>query len=329
MEKAPKGGEMIGNSLAFLEARRLIDRTACFEAAVLIEGETGTGKELAARAIHYQGHRRDKPFVAINCGAVPDSLIENELFGHQRGAYTDARTDQPGLVKLAYRGTLFLDEIDALSPKGQLTLLRFLQDQEYRPLGAPAPLVADVRIIAASNRNLLKLAQTGEFRLDLLYRVKLMYLELPPLRARIGDPELLALHFLRTASERFRLPEKRIHPSTLAWFDRYTWPGNVRELENLIFREVLLSDADELRIDPPTEECPTLRAGGRIQPDCRDRFHRAKIKAIEEFERNYLSQIMAQACGNVSMAARLAGKERRALGRLLKKHGIDRRDYRS
>ncbi len=318
---------MIGNSLAFLEARRLIERTARFEAAVLIEGETGTGKELAARAIHYQGHRRDRPFVAINCGAVPDSLIENELFGHHRGAYTDARTDQPGLVKIAHRGTLFLDEIDALSSKGQLTLLRFLQDQEYRPLGAPAPLIADVRIIAASNRNLLKLARTGEFRMDLLYRIKLMYLELPPLRTRAGDPELLALHFLKIASERFRLPEKRLHPDTLAWFEDYAWPGNVRELENLIFREVLLSDGDELHIDPPTDDYSTLPSGGMEDGGCKDRFHRAKIRAIEEFERNYLSQIMAQACGNVSMAARLAGKERRALGRLLKKHGIDRRNY--
>jgi DNA-binding NtrC family response regulator len=319
---------MIGSSPAFHDAKRMIERIARCDATVLIEGETGTGKELAARAIHYGGARRDGPFVPVNCGAVPDALIENELFGHCKGAYTDARTDHPGLIRLAHRGTLFLDEIDALSAKGQVTLLRFLQDQEFRPLGARAAQAGDVRIVAAANRSLDRLAQAGEFRADLLYRVKLMYVELPPLRARPGDIPLLAGHFLAAASARFGLPVRRLHADTLAWFRRYRWPGNIRELENLIFREALLADDEVLRVGPPLElVAPPEPAADPAEPAERD-FNRAKARAIQEFERRFLARIMFQANGNVSAAARIVGKERRCLGKLLKKHGLDRQGFR-
>jgi transcriptional regulator with PAS, ATPase and Fis domain len=173
---------MIGQCPQFLKTVRLIEKISRCDVPVLIEGETGTGKELAARAIHYNSVRRDHPFVPVNCGAIPDALFENELFGHQQGAYTDARQAQVGLIANANGGTLFLDEVDTLTPKAQVTLLRFLQDQQYRPLGSQSACLADVRMIAASNVNLCDLTEAGAFRSDLLFRLKIMYLVLPPLR---------------------------------------------------------------------------------------------------------------------------------------------------
>ena len=311
---------MIGQSKAFCAIQALIDKIAACDAPVLIEGETGTGKELAARAIHYKGTRRDQPFVPINCGALPDQLIENELFGHRRGAFTDARDDQPGLVALANSGTLFLDEIDTLSPKGQIALLRFLQDQQFRPLGGRHEQQADVRIIAASNRSLERQVQAGEFRLDLLYRLELMHLRLPPLRERNGDIALLAEHFLRLASTRFGKPAIPLDAATLAWFEHYYWPGNVRELENLIHREFLMAEGSRLSIPAPSSMLA-------IGPDLGDgslNYRHAKSQAITEFERRYLARLIEQTNGNVSAAARISGTERRHLGRLLKKYGISK-----
>src|SRR5512145_151026 len=178
---------MIGRSPAFRIADALMNKMCAYDAPVVIEGETGTGKELAARAIHYRGARAARPFVPVNCGAIPDSLIESELFGHRRGAFTDARTDKPGLVDLARGGTLFLDEVDALTPKAQVTLLRFLQDHQFRPLGGRSEEQADVRIVTASNRVLERQVEAGAFRIDLLYRIKLLHLTLPPLRERRAD----------------------------------------------------------------------------------------------------------------------------------------------
>src|SRR5688500_7573696 len=212
---------MIGRSIAFRIADALIMKMSAFDAPVLIEGETGTGKELAARAIHYRGARRGKPFVPVNCGALPDALIENELFGHRRGAFTDARDDKPGVVELARGGTLFLDEIDALTPKGQVTLLRFLQDQQFRPLGGRREEQADVRIIAAANRSLERQVAAEAFRQDLFYRLNLLHLTLPPLRERQGDIALLAEHFVRAAATRYGKAPLPFHPETLAWFERY------------------------------------------------------------------------------------------------------------
>src|SRR5262245_238466 len=174
----------------------MLSRIARFDVPALIEGETGTGKEIAARVVHYQSTRRNRPFIPVNCGALPEALVENELFGHERGAYTDARESTPGVVALAEGGTLFLDEIDALSSKAQVALLRFLQDQRYRPIGAHADRRADVRVIAATNQSLEQLADRGQFRSDLLFRIKVLFVDLPPLRRRQGDAKLLAEHFL-------------------------------------------------------------------------------------------------------------------------------------
>jgi len=309
---------MIGRSEAFRTVQALIDKMAMFDAPVLIEGETGTGKELAARAIHYRGPRRNGPFVPLNCGALPDQLIENELFGHRRGAFTDARDDQPGLIALARTGTLFLDEVDMLTAKGQVTLLRFLQDQQFRPLGARQEQQGDVRIIAACNRSLERQVAAGEFRLDLLYRLKLMHLRLPPLRERNGDIALLARHFLEVGSVRFDKPAIPLGSATLAWFERYHWPGNIRELENLILREFLLADGPQISI-------PDSAAAPEPGPptDCSPLNYRyAKNQAITEFESRYLARLIEHANGNVSAAARISGTERRHLGRLLKKYRI-------
>jgi two-component system, NtrC family, response regulator GlrR len=335
---------MIGASPAFLAVLRLVDKLAACDATLLIEGETGTGKELAARAVHAKGARRDKPFVSVNCGALPDLLIENELFGHERGAYTDARADAPGLLCIADGGTLFLDEIDSLTPKAQVILLRVLQEQRYRPLGARHEKSVDVRIIAASNRSLQSLARSGGFRDDLLFRINLLYLELPPLRERPGDAELLAKDFIRRFSERYQRPIKLVSADTLQWFARYAWPGNVRELENLVHREFLLADTQMLAIP-----CPSIASETEVETSAIDhsesseiqqsvneiivsgaylQYSHAKENALKAFSERYLDQLMQQTRGNVSEAARHAGKERRALGRLLKKYGVAPAVYR-
>jgi DNA-binding NtrC family response regulator len=306
---------MVGGSPAYRELTTLVARIAQYEVPVLIEGETGTGKELAARAIHYNSRRRAHPFVPVNCGAIPDSLFESELFGHRRGAFTDAHDDQPGLVVLAHRGTLLLDEVDSLSPKGQVSLLRFLQDQQYRPVGGRTVIQGDVRLIAASNRYLSELCALGRFREDLLYRLNLMYVRVPPLRERHGDAALLAHHFVSLASRRFGKPSKPISGATLEWLDQYAWPGNVRELEHLIYREFLMVDGPQIEIAAPATLAPKC-----FSPDLT--YRQAKAAAIEAFERQFLTTLMARADGRVSVAARMVRTERRHLGRLLKRYQI-------
>ncbi len=294
---------------------------AACDAPVLIEGETGTGKELAARAIHYQSARKDRPFIPVNCGAIPDSLIESQLFGHRKGAFTDAKENQPGLVTLAEGGTLFLDEVEALSAKGQVTLLRFLQDQEFRPLGARDLEQGNVRVLAATNASLAVLAEQGQFRSDLLYRLRILCLELAPLRERSGDVGYLATWFLDTSAKRFGLGTKVLHPDSILWMEQYQWPGNIRELENLLYREYLLSDGPVMQIEPP-KGLPLPSAALSPSFPGELTFHQAKARAVESFEKNYLSNLLYQAGGNISLAARLAGKERRSLGKLLKKYGL-------
>src|SRR5215469_5955868 len=318
-----RGGiRMVGESAAFLSMIRLIRRLSASDATVLIEGETGTGKELAARSVHYLGSRRAFPFVAINCGALPDALVENELFGHERGAFTDAQSCSPGLLRLGARGTLFLDEIEALPPRGQIALLRFLQDGRFRPLGAQRDEASDARVIAASNVALPELAAKGAFRLDLYHRLNLLTVRLPPLRARERDMLLLASHFLAEFGQRYKNPVKRLHAQTLAWFPGYDWPGNIRELENLIHREFVLSESDELLIPPPAFALslrPASSFDGAAPPR---RYREAKAQAVAAFNREYLSHLLTQTHGNVTRAAKLADKERRAFGKLLRRYGI-------
>ncbi len=318
---------MIGDSEAFRAMDRLIDKISTYDAPVLIEGETGTGKELAARAIHYRSARRARPFVPVNCGALPDSLVENELFGHRRGAFTDARADHPGLVALGHGGTLFLDEVDALTLKAQVTLLRFLQDQRYRPLGGKREERADVRVIAASNRPLDALVEAESFRVDLLYRLKLMHLALPPLRERKGDIAFLSKHFLDVGAARYGRVRRPLAGETLEWFERYVWPGNIRELEHVVHSGLLLCEEPIISIAPPASLslATSPDPSGSPRPAHVERSYRqAKAQAIADFERAYLARLIDRAHGNISVAARLACTERRHLGRLLKKHRLAR-----
>ena len=312
--------ELIGRAPNYLAAIRVLGRLALFDVPILISGETGTGKELAARSVHYQSGRRDHPFVPVNCGMLTDSLLENELFGHERGAFTDAREKSLGLVALAEGGTLFLDEVDSLSARAQVSLLRFLQDQRYRPLGAAIDRRANVRIVAATNQDLDELVAKGQFRADLLFRLKLVCVELPPLRIRDGDPELLSEHFLDECARRFAQPHKKLAPATISWIHHYRWPGNVRELENFIQREFLLCEG------PTIAYASTDATPPAFEPTTS--YRAAKASAIAEFDRRFLEQLLSRVDGNISRAARETGKDRRALGRLLKKYGITPASFR-
>jgi two-component system, NtrC family, response regulator GlrR len=313
---------IIGKSPSFVAAMALIERYAPSELPVLVEGETGTGKEMAARALHYSSPRQGMPFVPINCGALPDSLVENELFGHQKGAYTDAKAAQRGLIALAERGTLFLDEVDTLSAKGQVLLLRFLQDRSYRPIGSDRLHTADVRIVAATNADLEELARQGRFRLDLYYRLKVLHVVLPPLRERVQDIPALAQHFLGACSVSMGRPQKMLNGESLQWLTEHRWPGNVRELESVIYRAYLLSDGDAIEIAsiPEALGAPSLRYANTAETD----FSKAKAKVIARFEVAYLADVMRRAQGNVTVAAKIAGTERRYLGKLLKKHRMSK-----
>jgi DNA-binding NtrC family response regulator len=309
---------LVGDSPPFVACVKLICRIAACDATVLIQGETGTGKELAARAIHYLGARRSAPFIAVNCGALPESLVESELFGHARGAFTDAREARAGVVAQAEGGTLFLDEVEAMGPRAQVALLRFLQDHEYRPVGGTVVRGANVRVLASSNVDLDGMAARGVFRQDLLFRLDVLPVELPPLRERGDDVVLLAEAFLRRFSAEYRQPSKTLDAASIAWLRRHQWPGNVRELENLIHRQFLLFDSAVIRLAP----------SDTAEPEHAEvTFREAKARAIAEFERHYIVALLVRTGGNISLAARLAGKERSRLGKLVKKYGLDRQRF--
>lgn len=317
---------LIGSSPCFRRCVGLLTRYAAFDAPVLIHGETGTGKELAARHVHYTSARRDRAFVPVNCGAIPDTLVESELFGHSRGAFTDAKTAQVGLVELAAGGTLFLDEVDSLSARAQVGLLRFLQDFEYRPVGAGATRTANVRVLAATNAPLDALIECGTFRRDLLYRLNALEVRIPALRQRPDDVPLLAAHFLERAGRLLCAGARRFTDDSLALLAAYPWPGNIRELENVALRAAAIADSEDVGVDCIVAAEPAL-ASVRVDARTQSRvevYSVAKGLAMRAFERGYLEDLMRCVDGNVSRAARLAGTERRQLGRLLKKHGLGR-----
>ena len=279
--------------------------------AVLITGETGTGKELFARAIHFMSRRRNCPFVPVDCGGIPDHLFENEMFGHTRGAYTDAYGDQRGLAGMAEGGTLFLDEIDSLSPGAQSKLLRFLQERQYKPLGAERYARSDIKLVAATNGCLEEQVREKRFRQDLYFRLNVLRLDLPPLRERPEDIALLAEHFLAMHCD---AGERRCFTAAaLRQMRFYAWPGNVRELLNAVQRAVVFS---KTRFINPCEIVP------RRQPAAADEFRKARAETLQGFERSYVEDMLRRHDGNVTRAAREAGKERRAFGKLVKKYGL-------
>ncbi len=316
---------VIGSAPAFLDALERIRRISASGAAALIQGETGTGKELAARAIHYLGPRHALPFVPVNCGAIPESLIESEFFGHVRGAFTDAKDAREGVVAQAGAGTLFLDELETLSPRGQVVLLRFLQDQVYTPVGGGASRKANVRIIGATNADLGALAARGAFRTDLVFRLGVLSVALPPLRDRPGDPRLLAAAFVQRYCQQYQCEVRPLSCGAIRRLEEYDWPGNVRELENAIHREVVLSDGPEITLSEinivAAHDSPQVPAGdsGSVVS-----FGTARARVLADFEKRYVSDLLSRTRGNVSLAARLAGKDRSRFGKLLRKHGLER-----
>lgn len=307
---------LIGTSPAFIAEMRKIPLIAKCSAAVLIQGETGTGKEMCARAIHYLSSQADKPFVPINCGAIPADLVENELFGHRSGAFTGARTSQPGLIEEANGGTLFLDEVDSLPMVAQVKLLRFLHDGEYRPLGSTKVRRASVRIIAATNTDLEGSVARGKMRQDLYYRLNIVPLILPPLRHRAEDVILLAGHFLAKYAAEFGRQVTEFSPEALRALATHHWPGNVRELEHAVQRAVVLSEQDVIHLSDlslPFEQ-------SNLEPES---LQQAKARMVRQFERNYIRGLLAAYKGNITRAAKAAGKNRRAFWELIRKHRID------
>jgi DNA-binding NtrC family response regulator len=269
LKKAYARNVIIGESEGVKRLHAMIQRVAATEANVLIQGESGTGKELVAQAIHFGGNRAQKPFVAVNCGAIPADLIESELFGHAKGAFTGAASASEGLIREASGGTLFLDEISEMPLNVQVKLLRVLQERQVRPLGSSQSYITDTRFLAATNRNLKEAAESGAFRADLYYRLNVIAIHVPPLRERGQDVELLARHFIRHFADKFNSRVGDMDRDFVDFLHRHTWPGNVRELQNVIERAVILADADtlnssdleEMIAQPPKAVAPPASGG--------------------------------------------------------------------
>jgi len=332
-------GKLIGDAPAFRAAIARIPAIARADATVLLGGETGTGKELVARAIHYLSERRHGSFTAVNCGALPDTLLEDEFFGHERGAFTDAKAARGGLLRQAHGGTLFLDEVDSLSPRAQVSLLRVLQDRSYRALGSSEEQHVDVRIIAASNVDLFDLVIDKAMRADLFYRLSVLTLHLPPLRERLDDVLPLTHHFLLRLQRTDR-PPLRLSAEAKDALLGHDWPGNVRELENAVLRAVSLCDGDAIgaadlglrtrarrTVDASAEALPSTPPSSPPMIDLTRSFIELKRETVARFEREYLTHLLDACGGNVSRAARRARKDRRDFRRLLRKHALDPRAF--
>src|SRR6266542_3212121 len=330
-EGIPAGDGLVGTSGPMREVTRMIDAVAYSAATVLVQGESGTGKELVARALHAKSPRRGQPFVALNCGALTETLLESELFGHVKGAFTGAQRDQKGLFDAADGGTIFLDEIGDIPPATQVRLLRVLQEGELKPVGSAEAIRVDVRVIAATHRDLPKLVKAGKFREDLFYRLNVINVPLPPLRERVEDVPLLAHHFLRRYAERLAKKVRSISPDALDLLGGYRWPGNVRELENAIERAVVLCRFDTIL---PGDLPPAVT--GRTAPLVRDvpangeeaawlalSYAAAKEQALRRFEKGYVDALMKACDNNISAAARKAGMDRSNFKRVLRKYRSD------
>jgi two-component system response regulator HydG len=311
--------ELVGTSPAMGQVYDLIERVADVDATVLITGESGTGKEMAARAIHRRSKRRAGPFVAINCAAVPEALIESELFGHEKGAFTDARTARAGLFADASGGTLFLDEIGELPVALQSKLLRALQERVVRPVGSTREVAFDARLLAATNRDLESAVEERRFRDDLYYRINVVNLAMPSLRARGGDVLLLAQHFLEHFTRMFDKPVTGIAPAAAEKLFAYSWPGNVRELANCIERAVALTRFAELVVEDLPEKIRGY-AKSHVVVSASDP---TELVPLEEVEKRYILHVLEAVGGNRGLAAQTLGLDRKTLYRKLKAYGAD------
>jgi two-component system response regulator HupR/HoxA len=314
---------IVGKSAAMQRMFRLLEKVVESESTVLVTGENGTGKELIARALHYNGPRKDKPFLVQNCSALNDNLLESELFGHVRGSFTGAMKDKKGLFEVAHQGTFFLDEVGDMSPAMQVKLLRVLQEGTFIPVGSTTPKAVDVRVIAATNKDLKELVQAGVFREDLYYRLNVIHIKVPPLRERLDDLPLLVDHFLAKQAARMGKPLKRLAPEVMARFYEYRWPGNIRELENELERLVVLSgEKEEISADllstgvaPFVEEksFETFRQKGTMEA------------AIQALERDMIEHGLIQTHWNKTKLAEKLGISRTTLIKKIKEFGLSER----
>ncbi len=316
---------IVGRSPAMAEVFELVRKAARSEANILVVGESGTGKELIARAIHANSPRAAQAFVPVDCASLPENLLESELFGHEKGAFTGAVRTKPGLIEVAHHGTLFLDEIAELPLGLQVKLLRALQEREIRRVGGTRQIEVDVRVVSATNRNLRELMVEGKFREELYYRVNVIAIALPPLRERKGDVTLLAYTFLKAYGQGREVPIRGFEPEALQLLEAYAWPGNVRELQNVIERACALADGDTITLrDLPghLRSHPPASGPSAAAPPLSLPLKEAKARWTSELEAAYLAELLKRHGGNVSQAARAAGIDRKTFHRLLNKYGL-------
>ena len=318
VQRAGRFEDLLGQSPPMRKLYDQLAQIAESEASVLIRGESGTGKEVVARALHQHGTRREKPFVAVNVAALPDTLLESELFGHTKGAFTDARNDRKGLFALAEGGTLFLDEIGEMPLTTQPKLLRALEEGRVRPIGSEKEVAVNVRVLAATNRNLETAVEEGRFRKDLYYRINVIQIDLPPLRARGADTLLLAQHFIELYAARARKKIEGLSEGVAEKLLAYNWPGNVRELRNVVERAVALTRWDKLTVEDLPEKVREFRSShvviGGSDP--------GELLPLEEIERRYILHVLECVQGNRTLAAKTLGLDRKTLYRKLRQYGV-------
>jgi DNA-binding NtrC family response regulator len=327
----PQFPALLGTSAAMEKLHSQIDRVAATSATVLITGESGTGKELVARAIHVHSLRKNGPFVPIDCSTIPETIIESELFGHLKGAFTGAIRDKRGLVEEAGGGTLFLDEIGDLSVGMQVKLLRLLQEGEYKPVGGNAIRKVDIRFVTATNRNLSELIKNGEFREDLFYRLNVINVHLPPLRERMEDIPILTRHFIEKYCVIHGKKVKTLSQDGLSFLALRDWPGNIRELENVIERSVVMATGDTL-LGEDLLATDSFTSAGTVSPRTDGDIFAMPLKAakdrlIDEFQAQYIAKALARHGGNVSQAARDSGVKRQYLHRLMRETNLDSKTF--
>ena len=321
--------DLVGKSSKMQRVYETIQMVAKTDLTVLITGESGTGKDLTARAIHALSPRRQKPFVAVNCPTVPENILESELFGYRKGAFTHATRDKIGLFQEAHRGTIFLDEIGDISPTIQTKLLRVLQEKEIKPLGDTKTIDIDVRIVASTNRNLQEKIKKSEFREDFFYRLNVLPIHLPALREHREDIPLIANHLLEKHCAKLNKPLKNLSAELLEVFLHRTWEGNVREMENLIMQGILFSPTDQIR---PQDIGLSLAPNQKTVVDSLFQdlpYKKAKEQVLVNFNASYINNLLTKSRGNVTQAARLCGLERQALQQVMRRYGIKAEPFRS
>ncbi len=324
LKKKYKFQNFIGDSPAMNKVFRTIEKVADTDSTILILGESGTGKELVARAIHYHSARKDKPLIPVNCGAIPEELLESELFGHEKGAFTNAIRTRIGRFEMAHGGTIFLDEIAEMSPHLQVKLLRVLQEQEFERLGGTRTIKCDVRIIAATNKNLERAVSDGKFREDLYYRLRVIPIQLPPLRDRKSDIPLLVNHFLEQMNKAKKKKIRGMEKEVLRALEEYDWPGNVRELENVIERMVILTDGDYITMDDLPEK---IAAGHKSMEHSVTEIPEEGVslsQAVNEYEKQLIISALERTGWVKNRAAKLLRMNRTTLVEKIKKQGIER-----